>query len=157
MIAAVVGTRPQTLRGTQSMLTCRPQSRHRGQPHPQRHQPVGAAGELVCLVGRNGAGKTTTFRSIMGLSPPAIGRISFETDLARSRAAISPDAAKRRGLAGAVAPTRQTSSPAATDRLMREDAAALDVDFEVRQRSASMRSLSTSAAACPPRGDHGDR
>lgn len=36
------------------------------------------AGECVCLVGRNGAGKTTTFRSIMGLTPPKSGRVSFK-------------------------------------------------------------------------------
>lgn len=35
------------------------------------------AGEIVCLIGRNGAGKTTTLRSIMGLTPPRRGRISF--------------------------------------------------------------------------------
>ena len=35
------------------------------------------AGQVVCLLGRNGAGKTTTFRSIMGLNPPARGRIRF--------------------------------------------------------------------------------
>ena len=35
-------------------------------------------GQVVCLLGRNGAGKTTTFRSIMGLNPPAQGRIRFK-------------------------------------------------------------------------------
>ncbi len=33
------------------------------------------AGECVCLLGRNGVGKTTTIRSIMGLTPPASGRV----------------------------------------------------------------------------------
>ncbi len=33
---------------------------------------------LVCLLGRNGAGKTTTLRSIIGLTPPREGRISFK-------------------------------------------------------------------------------
>jgi branched-chain amino acid transport system ATP-binding protein len=37
-----------------------------------------ARGEVVALVGRNGAGKSTTLKSIMGLVPPARGRISFE-------------------------------------------------------------------------------
>ncbi len=36
-----------------------------------------AEGEVVCLLGRNGAGKTTTLRSIIGLTPPRSGRITF--------------------------------------------------------------------------------
>jgi branched-chain amino acid transport system ATP-binding protein len=35
-------------------------------------------GETVALLGRNGAGKTTTLRSILGLTPPRTGRISFK-------------------------------------------------------------------------------
>jgi branched-chain amino acid transport system ATP-binding protein len=39
--------------------------------------------EVVSLLGRNGAGKTTTIRSIMGLTPPREGRITFhETEIA---------------------------------------------------------------------------
>ena len=34
-----------------------------------------AQGECVCLLGRNGVGKSTTMRSIMGLTPPASGRV----------------------------------------------------------------------------------
>jgi branched-chain amino acid transport system ATP-binding protein len=34
-------------------------------------------GELVALLGANGAGKTTTLKAIMGLVPPAAGRIVF--------------------------------------------------------------------------------
>jgi branched-chain amino acid transport system ATP-binding protein len=34
-------------------------------------------GEVVGLLGRNGAGKSTTMRSIMGLTPPKQGKISF--------------------------------------------------------------------------------
>ncbi len=34
-------------------------------------------GEMVTLLGRNGMGKTTTISTIMGLMPPAGGRISF--------------------------------------------------------------------------------
>ncbi len=34
-------------------------------------------GELVALMGRNGMGKSTVMRSIMGLSPPARGSITF--------------------------------------------------------------------------------
>lgn len=37
-------------------------------------------GQVVCLLGRNGAGKTTTLKSIMGLSPPAEGRIRFNQE-----------------------------------------------------------------------------
>lgn len=36
------------------------------------------AGEVVTLMGRNGMGKTTTVRSIMGLTPPAGGEMSFD-------------------------------------------------------------------------------
>jgi branched-chain amino acid transport system ATP-binding protein len=35
-------------------------------------------GENVCLIGRNGAGKTTTLKSIIGLSPPKSGSITFK-------------------------------------------------------------------------------
>ena len=34
-------------------------------------------GEAVALLGRNGVGKTTTLRSIMGLTPPSGGSVSF--------------------------------------------------------------------------------
>ena len=37
-----------------------------------------AEGETVSLLGRNGAGKTTTLRSIMGLTPPASGKIVYK-------------------------------------------------------------------------------
>ncbi len=35
-------------------------------------------GEMVALLGRNGMGKTTTVRSIMGLTPPRTGTITFQ-------------------------------------------------------------------------------
>ncbi len=35
------------------------------------------AGEMVALLGRNGMGKSTLIRSIIGLAPPARGRITF--------------------------------------------------------------------------------
>jgi branched-chain amino acid transport system ATP-binding protein len=35
-------------------------------------------GECVCLIGRNGVGKTTTMRSIMGLTPPRRGRVTWQ-------------------------------------------------------------------------------
>ena len=35
-------------------------------------------GEVVSLLGPNGAGKTTTLRSILGLTPPRRGKISFD-------------------------------------------------------------------------------
>jgi len=37
-----------------------------------------AEGESVALLGRNGAGKTTTLRSIMGMTPPRDGEITFK-------------------------------------------------------------------------------
>jgi branched-chain amino acid transport system ATP-binding protein len=40
------------------------------------------AGECVCLLGRNGVGKSTTMRSIMGLTPPQDGRVTWKgTDI----------------------------------------------------------------------------
>ena len=39
---------------------------------------VAPEGSIVALLGRNGAGKTTTLKSIMGLTPPARGKILFE-------------------------------------------------------------------------------
>ena len=36
------------------------------------------AGQCVCLLGRNGVGKTTVMRSIMGLTPPAEGRVVWK-------------------------------------------------------------------------------
>ncbi len=36
-----------------------------------------APAKITCLLGRNGAGKTTTVRTIMGLTPPRAGRITF--------------------------------------------------------------------------------
>jgi len=36
-----------------------------------------AEGEVVALLGRNGVGKTTTLRSIIGLTPPKRGAITF--------------------------------------------------------------------------------
>jgi branched-chain amino acid transport system ATP-binding protein len=37
-----------------------------------------ASGEAVALLGRNGVGKTTTLRSIMRLTPPSGGEITFD-------------------------------------------------------------------------------
>jgi branched-chain amino acid transport system ATP-binding protein len=37
-------------------------------------------GQVVCLLGRNGAGKTTTLKSIMGLTPPKRGRITYNNE-----------------------------------------------------------------------------
>ena len=37
-----------------------------------------AEGEVVALLGPNGAGKTTLLRSILGLTPPRQGAVSFE-------------------------------------------------------------------------------
>jgi branched-chain amino acid transport system ATP-binding protein len=53
-------------------------------------------GEVVALLGRNGAGKTTTLRSIIGLTPPARGRITFK---AEQISGLPPYAVARKGLA----------------------------------------------------------
>mgnify|MGYP001163221688 CR=1 FL=1 len=53
-------------------------------------------GEVVALLGRNGAGKTTTLRSIIGLTPPARGRITFK---AERISGLPPHAVARKGLA----------------------------------------------------------
>ena len=40
------------------------------------------AGECVCLLGRNGVGKFTTMRSIIGLTPPQAGHVTWKgTDI----------------------------------------------------------------------------
>ena len=54
-----------------------------------------AAGECVALLGRNGVGKSTTMRSIMGLTPPARGRVLWKTRDIRGRA---PYQVARQGL-----------------------------------------------------------
>ena len=36
------------------------------------------AGKITVLLGRNGAGKTTTLKSVMGMTPPAQGSITFK-------------------------------------------------------------------------------
>ena len=35
-------------------------------------------GEIITLIGRNGAGKTTTLKSIIGLTPPRAGTLTFQ-------------------------------------------------------------------------------
>ncbi len=52
-------------------------------------------GEVVGLLGRNGAGKSTTMRSIMGLTPPKEGTISFNGEDLRG---IKPYALFRKGI-----------------------------------------------------------
>jgi branched-chain amino acid transport system ATP-binding protein len=37
-------------------------------------------GEIVALLGRNGAGKTTTLKTILGLTPPTSGEVTFLGD-----------------------------------------------------------------------------
>jgi len=53
------------------------------------------SGEVVGLLGRNGVGKSTTMRSIMGLTPPASGRVLWKgTQIAGWR----PDRVARAGI-----------------------------------------------------------
>jgi branched-chain amino acid transport system ATP-binding protein len=54
------------------------------------------AGELVCLLGANGAGKSTLLKSIVGLLPPARGRVVFDGVDVTGR---SPDVILRAGIA----------------------------------------------------------
>ncbi len=53
------------------------------------------AGEIVCLLGRNGAGKTTALRSVMGLTPPRAGRVTFKGEDITGR---QPFEVARRGI-----------------------------------------------------------
>ena len=53
-------------------------------------------GEVVTLLGRNGMGKTTTVRSILGLTRPFKGQISFR---GRRTERLAPDAIGRLGIA----------------------------------------------------------
>ncbi len=52
-------------------------------------------GEVVTLIGRNGMGKTTTVRSIMGMTPPHGGSVTFEGQELRG---LPPFRIARRGL-----------------------------------------------------------
>jgi branched-chain amino acid transport system ATP-binding protein len=52
-------------------------------------------GEVVTLLGRNGMGKTTTVRSIMGMTAPHAGAVTFDGEPIRG---LSPFAIARRGL-----------------------------------------------------------
>ena len=42
-------------------------------------------GEVLALMGRNGAGKSTTMKAIMGLVPPAAGRVTFAGEAVQGR------------------------------------------------------------------------
>ena len=54
------------------------------------------SGEVVGLLGRNGVGKSTTLKTIMGLVPPATGRIVFE---GRDVTGLAPHRVARLGIA----------------------------------------------------------
>lgn len=51
--------------------------------------------EVVALLGRNGVGKTTTMKSIIGLTPPRRGRVTFEGE---DITGDSPDRIANRGI-----------------------------------------------------------
>ncbi|MGH7375738.1 MAG: ATP-binding cassette domain-containing protein, partial [Candidatus Rokuibacteriota bacterium] len=53
------------------------------------------AGEMLALLGRNGAGKSSTLKSVMGLAPPARGRIEFA---GREISGHSPEEIARLGI-----------------------------------------------------------
>jgi branched-chain amino acid transport system ATP-binding protein len=54
-----------------------------------------AKGEIVCLLGRNGAGKSTIMKSIMGLSPPRQGTVTFKGEIISGK---KPYQIARRGI-----------------------------------------------------------
>jgi branched-chain amino acid transport system ATP-binding protein len=54
-----------------------------------------AQGEIVCLLGRNGAGKSTIMKSIMGLTPPRQGTVTFKGEVISGK---KPYQIARRGI-----------------------------------------------------------
>ncbi len=54
-----------------------------------------AKGEIVCLLGRNGAGKSTIMKSIMGLTPPRQGTVTFKGEVISGK---KPYQIARRGI-----------------------------------------------------------
>jgi branched-chain amino acid transport system ATP-binding protein len=84
-------------------------------------------GEVVSLLGRNGAGKSTTLRSVIGLTPPRTGEVSFRGErisglrpyqICRKGVGFVPedrrcfpDLTVRENLEVAVRREKQTSSP----------------------------------------------
>ena len=52
-------------------------------------------GEIVCLLGRNGAGKSTIMKSIMGLTPPRQGTVTFKGEIISGK---KPYKIARRGI-----------------------------------------------------------
>ena len=52
-------------------------------------------GDIVALLGRNGAGKTTTLKSILGLTPPRSGTVTF---LGEDLAGLRPFEVAQRGI-----------------------------------------------------------
>ena len=52
-------------------------------------------GEIVCLLGRNGAGKSTIMKSIMGLTPPRQGTVTFKGEIISGK---KPYQIARRGI-----------------------------------------------------------
>ena len=84
-------------------------------------------GEVVSLLGRNGAGKSTTFRSIIGLTPPQKGEVTFRGErisglrpyqicrrgvgFVPEDRRVFPDLTVRENLEVAARREKQTSSP----------------------------------------------
>ena len=52
-------------------------------------------GEIVCLLGRNGAGKSTIIKSIMGLTPPRQGKVTYK---GQDITGMSPYLVARKGI-----------------------------------------------------------
>ncbi len=67
------------------MLTAEELHTYYGESHVlQGVSLVAGQGQVVALLGRNGAGKTTLIRTLIGFTPPRLGRILFKgTDITR--------------------------------------------------------------------------
>ncbi|MBR3272136.1 MAG: ATP-binding cassette domain-containing protein, partial [Clostridia bacterium] len=48
------------------------------------------AGEYLCIVGENGSGKSTLLKTILGLTPPLAGRITWGDGLQQNKLGYLP-------------------------------------------------------------------
>ena len=82
--------------GSQEMLTVDDIHTYYGKSHVLHGVSFEAnRDEVVALLGRNGVGKTTTMKSVIGLTPPRRGTITFEGE---DITGDSPDSIANRGI-----------------------------------------------------------